>query len=240
VQYDVTFALVWVDGDTAVNRNEAFALASCTSCTTVAVAFQVVLLVGSVDVVVPQNAAVAVNYACVECVTQALATQLVLSLDGPLDPGAQDALAALWTELQAFAADVPGLPLAEIRDRLTAYEARIVEVVRDSAEPATGEGTSTSTDAGGGDLPADGDGSEAPVDDTVDDGGGGSAGSATGSSGTDEDGGGEAPTTAGSTAGGSTSAPDPSPSSSAAPTSSEPEPDPEPTADAPAPASGTG
>ena len=235
VRYDVTFALVWVEGDTAVNRNEAFALASCTGCTTVAVAFQVVLLVGSVDVVVPQNAAVAVNYACVECITQALATQLVVSLDGPLDPGAQDALAALWAELQAFADDVPGMPLAEIQDRLTAYEARIVEVVRDSGEPAE-VGTSTTTDAGGEDAPADGDEGEAPVGEgTVDD---GSAGEVTGGSGSDEDGAGAAPTTAGSTTGASTSAPGGNPSSSSAPTSSAPEP--EPTAGAPAPASGTG
>ena len=79
VRYDVSFALVWVDDDTALNRNEAFAAASCRGCTTVAVAFQVVLLVGSVDVVVPQNLSTAVNYACLECVTYALATQLVVS-----------------------------------------------------------------------------------------------------------------------------------------------------------------
>ena len=41
-------------------------------------------MVGSVDVVVPQNLAAAVNYACVECVTYALATQLVVTLAGPL------------------------------------------------------------------------------------------------------------------------------------------------------------
>ena len=49
----------------SLNRNEAYALASCRDCRTVAVAFQVVLVVGSVDVVVPQNLAAAVNYACV-------------------------------------------------------------------------------------------------------------------------------------------------------------------------------
>ena len=84
VAYDVSFALVWADEDTVLNRNEAYALASCRDCRTVAVAFQVVLLVGSVDVVVPQNLAAAVNYACVECVTYALATQLVVTLPGPL------------------------------------------------------------------------------------------------------------------------------------------------------------
>jgi len=135
VRYDVSFALVWADGDTALNRNEAYALASCRDCTTVAVAFQVVLLVGSVDVVVPQNIAAAVNYACVECVTQALATQLVVSLPGPLSDAGNAELAGIWAELQAFGRRLEGLPLADIRDRLTDFERRILAVVQE--DPVT-------------------------------------------------------------------------------------------------------
>ena len=145
VAYDVSFALVWVEGDTAVNRNEAYALASCRDCRTVAVAFQVVLLVGSVDVVVPENVAVAVNYACVECVTQALATQLVVTLPGELSQAGTDELAAIWAELQTFGEELEGLPLAELRDRLTDYEVRILDVVQ-----RDGDGPS---DAGGGRHP---------------------------------------------------------------------------------------
>ncbi len=81
VVYDVAVALVWVkDGEVADNRNEAYALASCTSCRTVAVAFQVVLVVGQSDAVAPLNAAVAANDGCVKCVTTALAVQLVVTL----------------------------------------------------------------------------------------------------------------------------------------------------------------
>ncbi len=70
--YDVAVALVWVKrGAVADNRNEAYALASCRSCTTVAVAFQVLLVVGHNDAVAPVNAAVAANGACVECLTTA-------------------------------------------------------------------------------------------------------------------------------------------------------------------------
>jgi putative peptide zinc metalloprotease protein len=148
VRYDVSFALVWADGDEALNRNEAYALASCRDCTTVAVAFQVVLLVGSVDVVVPQNIAAAVNYACVECVTYALATQLVVSIPGPLsDDGARE-LAAIWAELQAFGAQIDGLPLAELRGRLSEFEQRILTVVREDL--AVG-----GTDPSDGTAPAD-------------------------------------------------------------------------------------
>jgi putative peptide zinc metalloprotease protein len=85
---------------------------------------------------VPQNIAAAVNYACLDCVTYALATQLVVSLDGPLDADGQRELAAIWAELQQLAEAVPTMPLAELRDRLDEYEARIVDVVRAGGDPA--------------------------------------------------------------------------------------------------------
>jgi putative peptide zinc metalloprotease protein len=137
VRYDVSFALVWADEDAAVNRNEAYALASCRDCTTVAVAFQVVLFVGSVDVV-PENIAAAVNYACVECVTHALATQLVVSLPGPLSDDGTRQLTAIWAELQKFGRQIEGLPLGELRTRLTEFEQRILAVVR--VDTAVGDG----------------------------------------------------------------------------------------------------
>ncbi len=81
MQYDVAYALVWVtDGGEVANRNAAYALASCPACTTVAVAFQVVLVVGQRNVVVPQNLAVAGNAQCRDCTTTALALQLVATL----------------------------------------------------------------------------------------------------------------------------------------------------------------
>jgi putative peptide zinc metalloprotease protein len=137
VLYDVSFALVWADPDAVVNRNEAYALASCRDCTTVAVAFQVVLFVGSVDVV-PENIAAAVNYACVECVTHALATQLVVSLPGPLSDDGTRQLTAIWAELQEFGRQIEGLPLGELRTRLTEFEQRILAVVR--VDTAVGDG----------------------------------------------------------------------------------------------------
>ena len=145
VRYDVSFALVWADEDTALNRNEAYALAGCRDCTTVAVAFQVVLLVGSVDVVVPENIAAAVNYACVECVTYALATQLVVSLPGPLSDDGTRQLAAIWADLQAFGEQIEGLPLAELRGRLTQFEQRILTVVRQDS--ATQDSATQDSDA---------------------------------------------------------------------------------------------
>jgi len=173
-QYDVAFALVWADGDTVTNSNEAYAIASCTGCQTVAVAFQVVLVVGQADVVVPQNSAVAVNYACVECVTQALATQLVVTLSGPLSDESMARLAALWQEIAAFGETIEDVPLSEVRDRLSEYEARILEVlgVDPAATPAGGSPTSSPTSGTNGSTGSTG-GST-----------GGATGSATGPAGT--------------------------------------------------------
>jgi putative peptide zinc metalloprotease protein len=146
VRYSVSFSLVWADGDTAVNRNEAYALASCTGCRTVAVAFQVVLLVGDVDVVVPQNLSAAVNYGCVQCVTYALATQLVVSLPDRLDEQASRDLAAVWDRLRAFGDQIEDVPLSELQDRLTDFEDQIAAIVQRSATGSPAQ--ATSDDAG--------------------------------------------------------------------------------------------
>ncbi len=68
----MAFALVWVEDESVLNTNEAFAFASCTECAAVAVGFQVVLVLGQANIVVPRNLAAAVNYNCVSCVTYAL------------------------------------------------------------------------------------------------------------------------------------------------------------------------
>ena len=78
--YDVAFALVWAEDDEVLNVNEAHAYASCSDCVAVAVAFQVVLIMDDAQVVVPQNLAVAANYDCYRCITAAIASQLVLSV----------------------------------------------------------------------------------------------------------------------------------------------------------------
>jgi putative peptide zinc metalloprotease protein len=145
--YDVAFALVWADGNTVANTNEAYALASCTGCQTVAVAFQVVLILGNAHVVVPKNVAAAVNYSCVQCVTQALATQLVVTLSGPLSAQSTADLAALWTEISAFGASVRDVPLSELQERLTDFERQILAVVQ--KDPAW-----VTPDAGNAPVPA--------------------------------------------------------------------------------------
>jgi putative peptide zinc metalloprotease protein len=137
--YDVAFALVWADDDTVLNTNEAYALASCEGCRTVAVAFQVVLVVGSADVVVPQNLSAAVNYGCVECVTVALAQQLVVTVPEALDAQSLAELEALWREIAAFGGNLEDVPLSEIQARLEDFERQVLAVV--GVDPSTAGST---------------------------------------------------------------------------------------------------
>jgi putative peptide zinc metalloprotease protein len=84
----------------------------------VAVGFQVVLIVGQANVVVPQNMSEAVNYSCVECVTFALAQQLVLTIPHALSTETMARLTALWQQVQALADNIENVPFARIQAEL--------------------------------------------------------------------------------------------------------------------------
>ncbi|WP_433271592.1 hypothetical protein ACQPZF_12830 [Actinosynnema sp. CS-041913] len=145
VRYRVSFALVWETDGVVDNRNEAYALASCRDCTTVAVAFQVVLVVGQADVVVPENIAVAVNHSCVSCVTYALAAQLVVSLPADLGPETKARLEEVWARLSRLAQDVPGMTAQQIQQALENAKAQILDVLREEGALPTTTTTTTVT-----------------------------------------------------------------------------------------------
>jgi putative peptide zinc metalloprotease protein len=64
----------------------------------------------------------------------ALASQLVITLDGPLSDASLAELEDLWAEIAEFAANIEDVPLSELQARLTAYRERIEEIVQ--ADPA--------------------------------------------------------------------------------------------------------
>ncbi|MDO9495312.1 MAG: hypothetical protein Q7J48_06395, partial [Nocardioides sp.] len=142
VVYDVAFALVWADGDEVANVNEAHAYASCTDCVTVAVAFQVVMIMDDAQVVVPQNLAVAANYDCLRCITAAIASQLVLSVGA--EPG-EDKLLRLgevWGRLTQFARNITSYSLTEITAMLDGFQAEIVAIMYGAPPLEAGPSTS--------------------------------------------------------------------------------------------------
>jgi putative peptide zinc metalloprotease protein len=150
VVYDTAFALVWDSGgDVADNTNQAYALASCTDCAAVSVAFQVVLVVGQTSAAVPQNVSVAVNSGCVGCLTYALAVQLFVTLDGPLDDSQMAALRALWAQIQDYGQHIAEQPLSDIQAQLNAYEQQILAIVApDSVSTASPSSTTATATTG--------------------------------------------------------------------------------------------
>ncbi|MCR1163040.1 hypothetical protein NEK97_16370 [Paenarthrobacter sp. UW852] len=164
VVYDVAFALVWAeDGQTVGNTNEAYAFASCKDCAAVAVGFQVVLIVGQANVVVPENLSAAANYNCVRCLTYALASQLVLTLDGPLSPEGMAKLNALWQQIAEYGRNLQNVPLSEIQGKLQGFKDQITAIIR--AEPgATPGGAPTPAHSlTGTTQPAEDTGTESPA-----------------------------------------------------------------------------
>ncbi|MFC4395189.1 hypothetical protein [Arthrobacter sedimenti] len=143
VKYSVAFALVWADGGEPVTTtNEAYAFANCSGCAAVAVGFQVVLVVGQTDVIVPQNLSAAANYNCLDCLTYALASQLVLTLDGPLDGDSKQQLEALWAQIAEYGRNLQNVPLSEIQATLNGYKEQITAIVKGSSVSG---GTSVAT-----------------------------------------------------------------------------------------------
>ncbi|MFF2344720.1 hypothetical protein [Pseudarthrobacter sp. NPDC058119] len=185
VQYSVAFALVWAeDGQPVTTTNEAYAFANCSGCAAVAVGFQVVLIVGQTDVIVPQNLSAAANYNCLDCLTYALASQLVLTLDGPLDGDSQRQLEALWARIADYGRNLQDVPLSDIQATLNGYKDQITAIVKGasvtsastpapsvSADPSPGPSSSgavvepsgPATDPAGGPNPAPTSGATGPT-----------------------------------------------------------------------------
>jgi len=106
-------------------RNEAWALAECVGCRTLAVAFQVVAGVGDVPTVVPQNLAVAHNEACDGCRTTAIAVQLAVTLDELPPPEVR-------AQLRRIVARVEGLQ-GTLRDATPGQIHAALDAARDEA-----------------------------------------------------------------------------------------------------------
>jgi putative peptide zinc metalloprotease protein len=149
ITYDVAYSLVTVSkGADVTNSNGAYAFANCKACTTVAVSFQVVLIVGRSANIAPINAAGALNVNCPACITTAVANQIVVTLNAqPSDAllaKLQDALQQL-NALPQLGAD--GTPAA-IAAAVTQVQQQIDTELNDSglvANPPAPTTNSTTT-----------------------------------------------------------------------------------------------
>jgi putative peptide zinc metalloprotease protein len=149
VQYKVAYALVTVhDGDPVTNTNSAFAFAQCKACTTVAVSFQVVLVVGTSKLIAPIDVAGALNANCPACMTTAVATQIVVTLSKEPSQELVDRLNAALAKLDALP-ELGGTPVA-ISAAVAEIQKEIDGMLRESGllttpEPATPTSTTETT-----------------------------------------------------------------------------------------------
>ncbi|HET7310871.1 MAG TPA: hypothetical protein VFJ17_06055 [Mycobacteriales bacterium] len=160
--YNVAFALVWANSDSVVNANEAYAFASCTKCVAVAIAFQVVVVVGDAHLVAPANISEAINYNCISCVTAALAVQLVLHVPDQLSDQAMAQLTKLWARIMRWSKHLKGLTFAQIEKQIKIFEAQIIAIVQPdlvlanaSASASPSAGVSSTPSPGASALPTD-------------------------------------------------------------------------------------
>jgi putative peptide zinc metalloprotease protein len=135
--FKVAFAIRHVMNDVVDETNAAVAYNSCNDCTSVAIAFEIVLVEGSPSVVSPENVAIAFNESCSMCVAVAEAYQFVLGGGtGPVhfDAEGNRILAELRKELHSLKKE--DLTLAELQARLDAMAAQIADVLANHLVPA--------------------------------------------------------------------------------------------------------
>jgi putative peptide zinc metalloprotease protein len=158
--YAVRLKVVMTGADVVDSGNAAVAAASCSDCTTVAIALEGVVVTGDAEVVAPQNIALAINSGCSGCQTLAYAYQDLQTVDGKvrLTGAGRRTIAGLRAELNGLRRS--GLDVAAVKaevDRIARAFAAVLDDELVPIGPATGApaGQDAPT-AGGAPEPASG------------------------------------------------------------------------------------
>jgi putative peptide zinc metalloprotease protein len=146
VLYDVAYSIVTVqDGTPVTNTNSAFAIAHCKACTTVAVSFQIVLVIGQSKIIAPINAAGALNYNCTACLTTAIADQIVVTLKSQPSKELTAQLAADLKQLNALPELGANATPAAVASAVAAVQQEIQTQLNNSGLLTTSSNTGPST-----------------------------------------------------------------------------------------------
>ena len=146
VLYDVAYSIVTVqDGAPVTNTNSAFAIAHCKACTTVAVSFQIVLIIGQSKIIAPINAAGALNYNCTACLTTAIADQIVVTLKSQPSKELAAQLAADLKQLDALPELGSDATPAAVASAVAAVQQEIETQLHNSGLLTTSSSPSSST-----------------------------------------------------------------------------------------------
>jgi putative peptide zinc metalloprotease protein len=115
--------------DPVLNRNEADAAGQCTRCKATAIAFQILLVHGSPNVVVPQNIATALSDQCTECQVVAEARQFVRVSPDRLRVNGEGRQILQDVRRDLAALEDQDLPADQLHAAVEAEEARVREVL---------------------------------------------------------------------------------------------------------------
>jgi putative peptide zinc metalloprotease protein len=133
------FAIRHVMSGIVDNTNAAVAYAKCKSCTTVAIAIEIVLVESNPTVFKPTNAAVAYNELCSLCITVANALQFVVTTGGPVrfDERGAEILDQVRDELDNLkdALKEGSLTLDQLQARVESIRLRIIDVLQHHLVP---------------------------------------------------------------------------------------------------------
>jgi putative peptide zinc metalloprotease protein len=137
--FELAFDVRRIIGESTVAPgNAAIAIASCANCQTVAIAVQIVFVVGSPTVFAPENAAVAVNAGCSFCDTLATAYQFIVQSSVPvrLTNDGKHQLHDIWKALRDL--EDSGLDAFGIQAKVDELMTQLATVLATEVEPIPG------------------------------------------------------------------------------------------------------
>jgi putative peptide zinc metalloprotease protein len=142
-RFRLSFRIVRTNRDVVDNDNAAVAIASCTDCRTIAVAFQVVLVFSEPSTLTTDNLAIAMNIECTDCETLASAYQWVQGTDGTVhfSSEGQQALAEIRQALHDLVRS--DLPLEELQAQLDQLADQLEAVLAQELVAAGPPGTTS-------------------------------------------------------------------------------------------------
>jgi putative peptide zinc metalloprotease protein len=148
--FRLAFKIVRANQEIIDQSNAAVAFNSCEECTSIAIAFQIVLIFSDPDVVTSENIALAINWECDACVAFASAYQWLLTTGGPVHFTAEGNLRL--AELRQQLRDLlhSDLTLEQLVAELDRIKNEVADILANELAPAgppsDGGGTETETD----------------------------------------------------------------------------------------------
>ncbi len=140
--WSFAFKVTRVMQDVVDDSNAAAAVSSCIDCQSIAVALQVVLIMGEASVIAPTNLALALNVNCTACETLASAYQWVFTTGGPVRFTAEGnrRLAEIRRAFLELLRNAENLTLAELQAAIDELAQQLADVIETQLLPAGGSG----------------------------------------------------------------------------------------------------